>query len=798
MKRLFFLMTLFICLLAASQAAVPLRRPISPEQPMWIIHIDTWNTADPERIIEMVPEDIRPYVVFNLSLSATDATCVNGPDVCDSWMKACAAKRVWAMIQPASGSHSRFSDTEFSEYERYFKEYPNFIGWNFAEQFWGFGDTGQPTFEQRLNTFAHILDYCQQYGGYLVVSFTQAYFSAHMMPIAYMRNAALRKRLTEHPENFICCEKYTMSTDFFDIESNCLGAFLGGYAGNLGIRFDACGWSTTDGDKDPFVKAVSATTIMEHVMLNGMTVIDGPETIPVECSRETATTVTADGYTRRNWGWFPHFVNCNIDGFRKLLDGTVRIPTREEVIKRTKVAIINTGATYVEANGPVSYHTPESLYDGLYRRECDNWGRGTNPHKRPLEQRWWMKSTGRYPAPAQCYALVDSLAKTMQVKVNYSSYPLRWGNVDKKVKEFNELFPEEYKGDIFAAHIDNVWMTYNPYQYIDVLNAETNERTLTTATSRASGVIPLLYNTADSVYLSYAAYSMGVMKEFGDGVTFYLSNYRNSKSGNSFTEKSNEVDTIRIFGVSNNPTVNWVDRAKHRKSTVEQTIEEGVLTLVVKHNGPLDITVDCRGTATERLSSDDVPAAVVTPPALPPLYTDTLQYEAECMDYKSITANRANGYYFGHERYMGQGFVEFGTNSAAALRDTISVIAGGRAKMKLRYQSPNGDAMVRVRVGQAVQTVSLPSCTIWQEVEFDVELVENRNMVTILAAAANRKNVFLDCIKVFDYQTEATGITAPSWSATAGESYYDLQGRRIAVPTQRGFYIRNGKKIMIR
>ena len=83
-------------------ADVPLRRPISPERPLWIVHIDTWNTPDPERIIEMVPEDIRPYVVFSLSLSATDATCHDGFAVCDSWLKACAQKRVWSMVQCAS------------------------------------------------------------------------------------------------------------------------------------------------------------------------------------------------------------------------------------------------------------------------------------------------------------------------------------------------------------------------------------------------------------------------------------------------------------------------------------------------------------------------------------------------------------------------------------------------------------------------------------------------------------------------------------------------------------------------
>ena len=31
----------------------------------------------------------------------------------------------------------------------------------------------------------------------------------------------------------------------------------------------------------------------------------------------------------------------------------------------------------------------------------------------------------------------------------------------------NRLFPEEYTGDIYAAHAENTWMTYNPYQYQD-------------------------------------------------------------------------------------------------------------------------------------------------------------------------------------------------------------------------------------------------------------------------------------------------------------------------------------------
>ena len=44
------------------------RRVINNESPVWIVHIDSWNYPDPEKIIDLVPEDVLPYVVFNVSL----------------------------------------------------------------------------------------------------------------------------------------------------------------------------------------------------------------------------------------------------------------------------------------------------------------------------------------------------------------------------------------------------------------------------------------------------------------------------------------------------------------------------------------------------------------------------------------------------------------------------------------------------------------------------------------------------------------------------------------------------------
>lgn len=730
-------------------AAAPLRRPVSPQRPMWIVHIDTWNTPDPERIVEMVPDDIRPYVVFNLSLSATDAVCNDGYAVCDSWLKACAQKRVWAMVQCASGSHSRFSDHDLSVYENYFRRYPNFIGWNFAEQFWGFGEAGQPSFLERLSLFGDILKICHRYGGYLVVSFTQAYYSADMMPIAYMkRNAEVNRLLTEHPEHFICCEKYTMQNGFYDIESNCLGAWLGGYAGQYGIRFDACGWSTDDGDPstendqdlEPFVKASGAMPIMEHVMLTGQTVIDGPETIPVEVSREIATTTTDDGYTRRQWAFYPHFININIDEFRKILDGTVRIPTRREVIERTKICLRNDLSTGTFDD----YLTPATLYDGLYRSDCDRDREDGVYNNAWLENKWWLKTTGRYPAIPQVYDLLDDDARMLEA-VDVSQYQTRWPSEAAKLEEFNRLFPQEYTGDIYAGRHENTWMTYNPYQYEDSRVGGVRARHV--STRRAGGRIPFRYNTAGSIALDFSPYAMAVMKEFADSVSLYMTNYRNSKAWpDNYIEAENATDTIRIYDAVEEPVVAWHDRADHRPSTVAREWKDGVLTLVVSHNGPVELGIRCKGQATDRLT-EWTPAAIEVPEA-PSVYTGTLQYEAENFDYKDIGACRGNAYSTGRRGYQGQGFVEMGTNSSASIRDTVNVLRGGTYTLVVRYMAPAVGATMQVQVnGRRYPMSFVKTGEVWKEISKEVDLQAGANVV-VLKFASTAANILVDCIKL--------------------------------------------------
>ena len=147
------LLELFVLLatftLAAASATAQERRPIDERHPLWLIHVDVWNQADPQKIIDLIPDDIKPYVCLNLSLSCSydkDKDVYmrpqNGVRTFKSWATVCQANKMWFTCQPASGGHTHIKDDDLETFEYFFKRYPNFLGWNFAEQFWGFDEPG--------------------------------------------------------------------------------------------------------------------------------------------------------------------------------------------------------------------------------------------------------------------------------------------------------------------------------------------------------------------------------------------------------------------------------------------------------------------------------------------------------------------------------------------------------------------------------------------------------------------------------------------------------------------------------
>ncbi len=714
----------------ATTAGGSLRRPVSPQQPMFLVHVDTWNSADPQKIIDLIPQDIRPYTVLVLSLSilhddkaSTPTQCAwrqveNGIETARSWIKVAADNRMWAMVQPSSGGFTHFpdydgdADLESTVYGEFFRDYPNFLGFNHAEQFWGFDQTCSPSADRRWEHWANLLKLTNKYGGYLDVSFTGGFWGAALNPLAMAkRSPVLEGALKAYAKNFIIEEKFTANYGFHDNESVSLGMYLSGYAGNYGIRTDRTGWYNADGSSTYPVPA-GAPHLIEHLALTGQTVFDGPELVMLDMVRNQPNGQTADGYSTRRWDFYPQFRNIHLDIYRKILDGTLRIPGRKEVIDRTRIAIVNDMSS---GSDRALYSTPETLFSGLYAMDGD----GTY-----LNQHSWTKKTGRYPAIPTVWRLADDVAQSFQTTVKKSEYASRWPTPAAKVAEFDALFPQEATGDIYAGRLENTWVTYNPYR----------------TSQAASGSIPFKYNTCAGLDVTYPPFTTGVVKEYPDKVNIYLTNY---DPENAALKKSRIV----FRGAAAQPAFSFQDRGDHAASQVTGTWADGALTLDVAHNGALDLTVNCSGPAGGRLTA---PAeAVIQAPDAPPVYAGAHQYEAEHFDFRNIARVVANGVNEAARNYRGLGYVNFGTGSAASLRGRVQVPSAGSYQLLTRYAVAGADVgtidvyVNGVRIASPV-FAQTPSVSDWAVQALPVELQAGVNTIEFRARAAAPAPVYFD------------------------------------------------------
>ena len=140
MKNLYRIWIFCLLLTAGQYMMAQQRRPIDSQHPLWMIHIDVWNTADPQKIIDLIPDDVKPFVCMNLSLSCsydTDKNVYKMPRSAvrtyRSWASVCQLNGMWFTCQPASGGHTHIQDDDMETFEYFFKTYPNFLGWNYAE-----------------------------------------------------------------------------------------------------------------------------------------------------------------------------------------------------------------------------------------------------------------------------------------------------------------------------------------------------------------------------------------------------------------------------------------------------------------------------------------------------------------------------------------------------------------------------------------------------------------------------------------------------------------------------------------
>lgn len=519
--------------------------------------------------------------------------------------------------------------------------------------------------------------------------------------------------------------KSTLRWDIFRmLKVYVSGAYLSGYAGQYGIRYDSTGWTNSEGKNEDFTLATGLSTHIEKLMHSGLTVIDGPELIwQQDFMEKWGGTKTSDGYTSRQWEMFDQFQNVMIDMFRKVIGGSIRIPGREEVIKNTKVAVVQDYKLNSNASDDAKFCSPESLFEGLYQMADD--GALRDNHN-------FFKSTGRYPAIPVVYGLADDIAKGFEVKISALEYDKKWGNVRTKISKFNELFPKEYTGDIYARRNENSWTIYNPFK----------------TGKKATGRIQFKYNTSDRIELSLSRYSAGIINEYPDKVDIYINNYDNELDKSTVLKK----DVFKIYGASSEPKITYKDRGVNQsKSKVTKSWKNGVLTVSVSHNGPVDLTISCSGDAEGRLTK--YTKSDIIAPKRPPLYYGDRQYEAEHFEYKNVSKVVTNGCRTGVDKFTGQGYMIFGRSSNAAVKDTISVLEAGEYILNLRYaiKGSNANNLSLYINGRLVSSPSLKktgSISKWGTYKVKVNLNKGENTFELKAVSSASEDIYLDNIVI--------------------------------------------------
>ena len=546
------------------------------------------------------------------------------------------------------------------------------------------------------------------------------------------------------------------------------GPFISGLTKNYGVRYDNCGWNggldtvlgEDHGQKYP--SAAGIGTVMEQTCVNGGAVWDGPElTWREECFHEVDQT-TVDGYKRRVWKRFDNMNGVWNDMFLKIIDGTMYIPTREEVVGKQKIVVIN---NVTSGSDEDKYATWGNLFDGIYKQN-DPFNKGNGQW---MDNCCYFKSTGRYGTIPMVTDLYDDVAKTIPVQMKKSQRNTTWGTIAKKQKVFNAQYPEVSTGDLYVNRYRNQLVTYTPYTYL-------NKKT------RAEAIVPLQYNTCEALVMKYDNLSSGIVREFEDHIDLYLNNYRTDTT-------AVRTDSIIITGCTAEPALTFTAHPYTKGETPsafqKYNAESQSDTIVVKHCGAVDLSVSCTGAADRSAATDAIAITPLPLPQQPELYRGPILIEAEDMDFKNIKKCCTNPYgeYPSVRGHAGNGFMDMGNSKAGALRHQLKLKEGqeGDYVIGVRYASSK-KGNIRLAVNGKSQLVRCEKTdeNEWRWVSISTSLNEGTNDFIVTNSGGLPLYIDQICYQPADVapmtyfvdikETEQGSVTADKTEAAEGDT----------------------------
>ena len=366
--------------------------------------------------------------------------------------------------------------------------------------------------------------------------------------------------------------------------------------------------------------------------------------------------------------------------------------------------------------------------------------------------------------------LYDDLAKAIPVQLRKSQHNSRWSTITKKQTNFNTQYPEVSTGDLYVNRYRNQLVTYTPYTYL-------NKKT------RAEAVVPLQYNTCETMVLKYDKLSSGIVREFDDHIEFYLNNYRTDTT-------TVRTDSIIITGCTAEPELTFTVHpyTKGAKPTAFQKYgaESGTDTIVVKHCGAVDLSIRCSGSADRSAMTDAIAIAPLPQPQQPELYRGPVLIEAEDMDFKNIKSCCTDPYgqYPSVRGHAGNGFMDMGTTNSGALRHQLKLKEGqeGDYVISVRYTCTNKAGNIRLTVNGKSQTARCEKTARneWKWVSVNTSLNAGTNNFVIINAGSLPMYIDQICYRPADAapltyfvdikEAEGGTITADKSEAAEGDT----------------------------
>lgn len=548
----------------------PLRLTVSHARPLFIFNIYGTNPDAVAWLAQNLPADIRGYWAIQFVGLKKDAP-ENRANM-ERNLDAAQAAGIPAFIQVEDcDSHN---DVPTAYFDELFERYSYLVGLSVAE----FSAANTSFIGMDLDHIAAVkryIDTVVPHGGIFLWQ-DMGYEGLHPFMIAGSV-PSLYQKIEANKDYVILMDKHNGRSKRFVTQAAALGFYASGLISNWGVNCEDWIWWEAGYNRlfSPLAGITRSAPAWKAVFtypdaLFGIewliAAAGGASVFSLECPYH--------GFAVPEQGQFtPAWYNVILPLTRQLISNGL-IPSREEVKARIKVAYHAENVNPLEING-------DGLFRGLYGPE--------------LASLWeWLPSTGRYYflpilprlASAEVLKSYPHVITTTAYARDFLYRPAA------KQAYFNALYPPLGTGDAWFMNIGKNWYIANPNENRDITT---------------TFCFPLATDPARTLGGSISAHTFAIVREEPGTVAIHLSNYRIDSDKDVWESGLADFNpSTYLPHYLNHPTddalrQSVITLSTDQAPTIEITgtngytwtsvITDGVCTITIMHNGPVDLKI---------------------------------------------------------------------------------------------------------------------------------------------------------------------------------------------------------------